>query len=396
MRRRVEMLVAVLTIAGAGFGLAATAPEDGSPVAIGSYRTLHSEILDEDRRLLVHLPESYDRTSASYPVVILLYGDHVTTYFAEAVAALDTLGSGGRIPECILIGIMNVDRYRDLLPEVRGEATGIDDFVRFLDAELLPWVEKELRTKPFRILVGPQAGANFALYSLLERPDLFEAFIIENPFRWRGGRELLLERAASFFTANPQLRRFMHVSHREKDDLEKEALPYLMELAAIVESAGGPEFQLVLDEVPVDGEFLVPFRIDQGLRALFADYPFPDDLPVASLDDILGHYRSLSKRYGFTVDPPERVLAAHSQRLTELGESEAAVEILEFMLEHNPSSLDALWQLGNHAERAGHPAEAVAYYERMVALMGSDAGMIARRVEQLKAAIEAETADAAP
>jgi len=213
------------------FGGAGTAPESGAPVSIGSYRMLHSEVLGEDRTVLVHLPEGYSTTTASYPVVYMLYGDHVTTYFARAVSELDTLGSGGRIPECILIGIMNTDRYRDLLPEVQGKPTGIDGFIRFLDTELFPWVETELRTKPFRVLVGPQAGGNFGLYTLLKRPGLFDA------------------------------------------------------------------------------------------------YPFPDDLEVASLADVLGHYRALTTRYGYPVDPPERVLGRQSHRLMERGETDAAVEV---------------------------------------------------------------------
>lgn len=395
MPRHVGLVVIALMIGGAGSVRAGTAPQDGAPIAIGNYRTIHSKILDEDRTLLVHLPESYSRTSASYPVAYLLYGDHVSTYFAEAVAAIDTLGSGGRIPECILIGIMNTDRYRDLLPEVRGEPTGIDNFIRFLDAELFPWVEKELRTKRFRILVGPQAGASFALYTLMNRPRMFNALVIESPFRWRGGRELLLDTATSFFSERTQMRRFMHVSFREKDELEKESLPYLTEFAEIVGKAADPNFRLVLDQVPIDGEFLVPFRIGEGLRELFADFPFPEDLQVASLDSILGHYGALSVRFGFAVDPPQLVLATHSNRLTERGDTRGAVDILEFMLEKDPTSLDALWQLGNHCETAGRLAQAVEYYERMVALMGSDAGMIAQRVEQLKTRIEAE-ADGAP
>jgi predicted alpha/beta superfamily hydrolase len=393
MARRVGRLVVAVVAGAAVAGGAAAVVEDGAPVVIGSYRTIHSKVLGEDRTVLVHLPEGYSKTTASYPVVYMLYGDHVTTYFAQAVVALDTLGSGGRIPECVLVGIMNTDRYRDLLPEARGGPTGIDDFLRFLDGELFPWVEKELRTKPFRVLVGPQAGGNFALYALMERPGMFDAFIIENPFRWRGGRELLVERAASFFAAGAGRTGFLHVTWREKDELETESLPYLRDFVRTVEAAGNPGFRLVLDEVPVDGEFLVPFRIGAGLRELFDGYPFPDDAEVASLDDILGRYRALSVRVGFQVDAPERVLAAQGHRLTERGETGAAVEVLGYMLERNPTSLDALWQLGNLAERAGRPAEAVAYYERMVALMGSDAGMIARRVEQLKAQIGGPVAE---
>jgi hypothetical protein len=57
---------------------------------------------------------------------------------------------------------------------------------------------------------------------------------------------------------------------------------------------------------------------------------------------------------------------------------------LHYLLEKNPSSGNALWRLGNHHERIGELDAAIRYYERMVATMGSDAGMIQSRVDELK------------
>ena len=43
----------------------------------------------------------------------------------------------------------------------------------------------------YRILVGPQVGANFGIYALVNSTDLFESMILNNPFGWVGGREYL-------------------------------------------------------------------------------------------------------------------------------------------------------------------------------------------------------------
>ena len=62
---------------------------------------------------------------------------------------------------------MNTDRYRDLLPLAPdGKPTGIEDFTRFLVEEAFPFIEGNYRTKDYRILVGPQAGADFGLATL--------------------------------------------------------------------------------------------------------------------------------------------------------------------------------------------------------------------------------------
>ena len=49
------------------FALPTLAQKDGDPVSIGMYRILHSEIINEDRTLLVNLPRGYDETTNSYP-----------------------------------------------------------------------------------------------------------------------------------------------------------------------------------------------------------------------------------------------------------------------------------------------------------------------------------------
>ena len=61
------------------------AQQDNDDITIGTYRILHSKILNEDCTLLISLPRGYEGSELNYPVVYLLYGDQVKGYFAEAV-----------------------------------------------------------------------------------------------------------------------------------------------------------------------------------------------------------------------------------------------------------------------------------------------------------------------
>ena len=159
---------------------AAPLQKDGDPVAIGTYRTLHSAILGEERQLLVHVPADYDRTTLRYPVLFQLYGQQVTNYLADAVMTAERLGNFADIPPLIIVGVANTDRYRDNLPiQPDGKSpAGADAFLRFFAEELIPFVDRHYRTKPYRLLVGPQAGAAFGLYALTTRPGLFNASIL--------------------------------------------------------------------------------------------------------------------------------------------------------------------------------------------------------------------------
>jgi predicted alpha/beta superfamily hydrolase len=372
-----------------GLGRSLVAQRTHDPVSIGTYRTFYSEVLDEERVLLLHLPRGYEDSGRSYPVIYMLYGDLVTTYFAEVVSSLDRLSSAGRIPGMILIGIMNTDRYRDLLPERDGQPTGIRDFLRFFTDELFPHVEKTWRTKSFRILIGPQAAANFALYTMMTFPDLFDAFIINSPFRWRGGRDLMADMAGPFFKARKPFRRFMYITYDDSDELGREGRPYIERLAETVKSADPEGFRLITDYIRDNDEFLTPLGFHKGIKSLFNDYPFPEGMQVDALQDILGFYTRLSKEYGFTVDVPDHVLTMQSDSLMDRGKTDEMLEVLHFMLEADPRSTNALWRLGNHSERIGELEKAVETYQRMIKFMGSDAGMITGRIEQLKKKIEA-------
>ena len=197
------------------------AQEDGDPVTIGEYKKLHSQILNEDRLLLVNLPNGYNETSISYPVLYILYGGHVQGYFAEAVHIVNRLNEACRIPDMIIVGVKNVDRYRDCLPINRnGEPGGADNFLESFANELIPFIDKSYRTKDFRILLGPQAGAAFGVYTLIENPELFRVNIITNPFWIRSNREYLLTKTSDFFGKEGSLINFLFITNNTSGDNE--------------------------------------------------------------------------------------------------------------------------------------------------------------------------------
>ena len=93
-----------------------------------------------------------------------------------------------------MVGVVNVDRVRDLTPEP-GEADRkrypssghADRFRRFLEEELVPYVDTHFRTQPFRILAGHSHGGLFAIHALLSG-DAFDAFIASSPSLYWNGR----------------------------------------------------------------------------------------------------------------------------------------------------------------------------------------------------------------
>jgi hypothetical protein len=345
------LVLAALCSAG-GFALAGSTGSDqeGSPLSIGMLRTLRSEILKEDRPLSIRLPSDYDRTPLAFPVVYLLYGDHTEGYFAETVFSLERLTGGAEIPEFILVGIHNTDRYGNLLPiKFDGSPGEADAFMDFLEKELFPFVEAEYRTKPYRLLIGPQAGSAFGLYALGRRPSLFNAFILENPF-WahEDCRKLLKGGLREYAAAPPPGGRTVVITTFDRSGFQdhsattKALVDFLREFEE-VRPAGLKISRRHLEEPT----FVPSLELKLPLRTIFEGFYPPPETALNSLADIKAYYGEAGRRFGFEADPPAFFLAIKADEFSRAGRADAAREVLEYSLSLRPEDTNAAYRLGN-------------------------------------------------
>lgn len=132
-----------------------------------------STVLQETRAVHVQLPPNYAIARQRYPVVVLLDGQ-VRAFFDLAVASTDynLTGDAHRfaMPPQIVVGVEQGERSIDL-------ARNADAFYRFLTTEVLPRIDREYRTMPFRTLIGHSLGARFALSMMCRSPTAFSAII---------------------------------------------------------------------------------------------------------------------------------------------------------------------------------------------------------------------------
>lgn len=348
--------IALLTV----FPAHLSAQVDGDPVAFGTWRRLHSEILDEDRLLKVHLPRGYEESAIGYPVVYILYADFNYLYYSEAIHELQLYGLD-MMPQAIVVGVVNVQRYRDLMPVgPEGSPESINRFLRFMREELFPFIERQYRTKKFRILIGPQAGACFGLYSIIESPGLFDAFILNNPFSNPDVTEYLREPFEQTLETGKAPRTYMSIVTKESDF--PQSLEGLRQLEGLLAEKAPEHLQwrVKIKETPA---FISPLCIGDALLDIFSSYPFPQDAEVNSLSDIMKHYDALSGRYGFSVDPSDQVLAQQADRLSDRGMNDAALEVLHKLIEIYPHSLNGYLRLGFVYTAEGDTSRAIQYFE---------------------------------
>jgi predicted alpha/beta superfamily hydrolase len=143
-----------------------------------------SEIVADSFFILVSVPDGYFSNEKRFPVLYVLDGDIA---FGMAASIARYLQIGENIPELIVVGIgygslaksAAKKRRRDYRPTETG---GAENFLKFLNEELIPYIDANYRTIPDnRIINGYSLGGLFALYTLFTRPESFENYIIGSP-----------------------------------------------------------------------------------------------------------------------------------------------------------------------------------------------------------------------
>ena len=155
----------------------------------------------DDYQLDVWLPDSYESSAQSYPVLYVL--DSPAT-FGFVVAAVMPYVWEQLVPELIVVGIgrpvETLDewwslRSRDYSPKALPgeEGSGHSDaFARALGEEILPFVDTTYRTDPSdRTLWGHSLGGAFVLQQLLSGSGLFHRYLATSPGVVIDGQTLL-------------------------------------------------------------------------------------------------------------------------------------------------------------------------------------------------------------
>ena len=151
----------------------------GQDINIGFKDSIDSNVLNENRKILINLPKDYNNTDKTYPVIYRLDGE--IDLFIETVSVVNRLVySEELVPEMIVVMIENTNRNRDMMPTNTGffkSGPGAENFKKFIENELVPHINKSYRTTNEKILCGQSLSAIFTLYYFLASTDSFDSFI---------------------------------------------------------------------------------------------------------------------------------------------------------------------------------------------------------------------------
>lgn len=161
-------------------------------ITIGKKEIIYSKLLKENRNVWIYTPNMTTTgvtPDKRYPVLYVLDGDAHFFSTVGIVQQLSQANGNGVLPEMIVVAIENTNRSRDLVPSADVNKT--NPFIDFLSSELIPYIDKHYNTAPYKLLVGHSLGGLTAIDVLINKPQLFNAYIAIDPSMWYNSEKFL-------------------------------------------------------------------------------------------------------------------------------------------------------------------------------------------------------------
>jgi len=340
---------------------------------VEQYEVLQSKQLDEERRILVVLPDDYlTNTNKKYPVIYLLgaYGD-----LPMLTGMLERLQEQDAAPQAIVAMIENTDRTRDLTPTVNqdprgpiGQGGGGDRYLDFIELELIPHMNKTFRTHDFKIVMGSSIGGLLVIHSLQSRPHLFQAHIAYSPAVWWADRTTVKETKA-FITKTQKLDNYLYMNIGEEGGDMR--LVY-DDLHAFLQNNSPENFTLVTDAFnSVPHGLTAPAGLFNAFHHLFLPMNMPMTAYAGNPESIEHYYQRLSMQRGIETKPPEGSVRQIGYNLINQQKIAAAISVFKYNIELHPDSPDAQYGLAYGYEVSGDLQAALVQANKALAVVDS-------------------------
>src|SRR6185503_2705106 len=183
----------------ASYAMLASHAQTDNKIVIGKVDSVYSTILKEPRKVWIYTPNmkaGMQNPAQRYPVVYLLDGDGHFPSVVGMIQQLSQVNGNTIVPEMIIVGIPNTDRTRDLTPthvtsdppmmdsNFSRNTGGGENFVAFIEKELMPHIDSAYPTLPYRTLIGHSFGGLTVMAVLTNHTKLFNAYVAIDPSMW--------------------------------------------------------------------------------------------------------------------------------------------------------------------------------------------------------------------
>ena len=330
------------------------------------------------------MPSSYkNNPDKKYIVAYVLDGER--SKFLEVAGIAQSMHSVYnlklQIPELIIVSIENTDRTRDFSPtnslnyldrediSAYKNSGKANDFMNFIEKELMPEINKSFRTVPQSMIIGHSMGGLFALHCLLENPKLFSYYLLIDPsWFWdhnyvgKRGKEVLEKRV------DLKARIYIALANNLLDD--KRHYEWGKQFYNLLKENKSPDLKVDLKYFEDEKHLTVTIPATyHGLRYIFQPYEI-DINEVTKNPDVLANYETKTyKELFLTIKPDENFVntigyvALYDRQIPDI-----AVSIFEINTKNYPQSFNVWDSLAEAYVVKGYIEKAKTCYQKILEL----------------------------
>lgn len=347
--------------------------------SIGDTYKIYSEILKESRSYIVELPNSYKKSKANYPILVLLDGE--VNYHSHS-GILKHMTDGRQIPEMIIVAITNVDRVRDYTPtkyltNLNGSSAvdnhktsgGSERFLKFIEEELLPKIEKSYRTTSFKTLIGISHGGLLVGSAFLSKETSFNAFISMDPSFWWDNQYLIKQLEQT--DLNQVKNKRIYISTADKFE-NFDRIPHVFtaninsheNFNTTLKNKGFSPDKIVLEYFKEENHWTVALlSLYNGMQFIYRGLKMKN-AQDSSLDEIINYYK-MNYNGGFL--PPENEINTIGYHHLK-NDVKKALPFFKLNVKNYPNSSNAFDSLGEVYMLSGNKKKALENYNESLRL----------------------------
>ncbi len=365
--------------------------------------SIFSKTLSESRDFWVRLPDNFQPDNdEKYAVIYLMDGFSLESTL-EAV-----YGNywGHYLPHMILVGVSNrKNRTRDLTTSQikmrRGsafdyETGGAETFTKFMEEELIPYIDSKYPTMTYRTLIGHSHAGQFTINMLVNHAHLFQNYIAIDPtLDW--DNQILLKQAKEKFKTEDYNGKSLFVSlaaemlHIQNEsitidnvmsDTSEFSLPArsIIEFSQLAKSQNQLNFSWKVYHEDLHGTVPLP-SIRDGLIFLFEWYQFKSpqkfnnpETPIEELASLLKEQEQIyTEHFGVPTAPMiDEMLNGYGYMNMQMGQPKKAFMFFDMNIKYNPKNATAYESMADYYESENDKENALKYLNKAFELSGKD------------------------
>lgn len=368
-------------------------------IVIGKIDSVQSNILGENRKIWVHVPDGAANSKERFPVVYVLDGDGHFSSVVGMIQQLSTVNGNMMCPKMIVVGIPNTDRTRDLTPtHINADppfmdstssktSGGGENFITFIEKELMPHIEAKYPTAPYKMLIGHSFGGLAVMQTFVYHNDLFNSYICIDPSMWWDKENLLKQtqkvlqekkfagKSLYLGIANT-MEDGMDIKKVQKDtSSDTKHIRSILKLQAAFEKNKQNGLNYKGKYYADDTHSSAPLITEYEALRFFFDY-FPLKIGMKDFTDSTGalatkfqnHFANLSQKMGYQIKPDEMEINYMGYDFLGRKIYKTAESLFKLNVENHPESYNVYDSYGDYFSAIGDKAKAIEQFKKALSL----------------------------